>query len=205
MAFIEKIQKHRILIIWLLFAVVFGILNASLASLLNMDDNVFRIYFDTWKTNGGVFQALLRFVSLQDFSSSGELRTYGLSRLLQCIIMIITNDSAPFYQFIIAFSQVASGYCIYHILNKLKIKNIISIPAGIIWSLSPFARVQTFHHWSYLMLPAYLSLLLVIHCLDVYNERINQDPRKSTLSGNPGGYKKEFMWLHPDFFDDIYG
>ena len=96
-------------------------------------------------------------------ADSGDFRTYGLSRMLHVIIMLLGNNSPAVYQFIIGFTHVLSGYLIYILLKELGFEEGISCCSGLLWAMSPFARVQTFHHWSYLMLPLYLLLLFFLY------------------------------------------
>lgn len=168
----KKVANNKLLIFWVIFACIIGILGACQATLLNNDDVAYMQNFINEKmkfSGGGVertacLKAILSTGMNADvLADSGDFRTYGLSRMLHVIIMLLGNNSPAVYQFIIGFTHVLSGYLIYILLKELGFEEGISCCSGLLWAMSPFARVQTFHHWSYLMLPLYLLLLFFLY------------------------------------------
>lgn len=189
--FFEKCKKNSVYIIWFCFACCMGLIAAYLSSTLAFDDLAYRHNFImNMQKNGGLIKALLAVATNADIlADSGDFRTYGISRLIHTIIQLAFGDKASVYQFIIVASHILSGIIVYKILEKMIGTNNRAVYFAVAaYILSPFARVQSFHHWSYLMLPMYFLLLYINFELKTVLE-IKQDNILSIFRG------VFFIWL----------
>ena len=118
-----------------------------------------------------------------------EYRTYGLSRILQLLIIIFTGGtSSVFYAFFISLSQGLSGAAIYILLRRYSTDEVQALMLAILWICSPFVWMNCFHHYSYIILPYQISIFLALFASTFASSGIHFHPfKKNGLIALMGG------------------
>lgn len=106
----------------------------------------------------GVFGTIFGEFLNTDLAWSGELRFYGLSKAIHVIIFFLAGEHVGVYQFIMTGLHFASGILLYKIVDFFHFDRTTKFMCVCAWWFSPFAHVQTFHHFSYLFLPLYFVM-----------------------------------------------
>lgn len=155
-------KKIASVFLFILGAMGMGIIRAYLQETLVLDDTAYLANFQNiYLENGNIITALLKILLNVDLAYSGDFRTYGISKFIHSIIMLMFGNNCKVYAFLIGFSHVISGYFVYYILNFLyKNGDFVKI-CTLVYIFSPFMRVQSFHHFTYLLLPFYLLLAFI--------------------------------------------
>ncbi|BCJ93391.1 hypothetical protein acsn021_09600 [Anaerocolumna cellulosilytica] len=156
---LNKDKKKTACYTWIIFSIVLGIISSINTVTLTLDDTYLYQRFNDFEANKGFRKTIFTLFLNLDLASTGELRTYGVSKVIHFLLHHIARDNASVYQFIITTVHTLSGILIYKTLKRLKIAELPCILSAITFTLNPFNHLQTFHHWSYLMLPLYLVLL----------------------------------------------
>ncbi len=155
-------DKIRILgLAWIIFSIMLGLISTRNSVTLTNDDTYFYLRFNTMQESMGFFKTLVALALNKDIAYIGEMRTYGLSKALHFLLHQLAGDKAFIYQFVITFMNTLSGILIYKIFKKLKIAEMAAFIAVMVFTLNPFNHMQTFHHWTYLMLPLYCLLFYI--------------------------------------------
>lgn len=153
------LRKHNQIGPWIiifLLSTVFAFINATII----YDDLYLLQLFQTLKDSKDLTQTILYIFFSTDLGTK-EFRLYGGSRVFHYLLWELFGNHAIFYTLFIAWSQVATAYLISRIFAKMGHSNIQSSTAGCIWALSPFAVTSCFHHYSYLILPWQIAIILV--------------------------------------------
>ncbi len=93
------------------------------------------------------------------FDLPTEYRTYGVSRTIQFFLWSLGIDSASVYSIFISTSHAIYVLVLYALLIRLKVKRVFALSIGLIWLFSPFIWTSCFHHYSYVILPAQLTVI----------------------------------------------
>jgi hypothetical protein len=88
-----------------------------------------------------------------------EYRTYGLSRLLQFSLWNVVGAKSHVYPFFIAASQLVTSFGLLAVLRRARVPEAAALLVAVVWLISPFSVMWTFHHYSYLILPFQLLIL----------------------------------------------
>lgn len=153
-----------------LCAVLLSFCSIVYSMTLTNDDGYMFIRFNDIERKYGFWKSCKIFFLNLDLAGTGEFRTYGLSKLIHFLLHHIVGEKAYMYQFIITISHLCSGILIFKILKTLKIDEITAVAAGLIFVFNPFVHIQTFHHFTYLMLPLYFSLGYILFNLKTYEK-----------------------------------
>lgn len=89
-----------------------------------------------------------------------EYRSYGLSKVLHFGLWFIFGANAWLYSAFIALTQALTAVVIYAGLLRARLDSTQSLLAALTWMLSPFAVTTCFHHYSYLILPTQVTVVL---------------------------------------------
>lgn len=162
---------------WIIFSITIGVISSLNTITLTNDDTSFVHQFEM---SNGFWKTVYKLLFNLDLASKGEMRTYGISKVIQFLLYHIARDKAWIYQFVITCTHLLSGIIVYKILKRLKVEILPSALAVIAFTLNPFCHVQTFHHWSYLMLPLYFVLFYIYIELGI-NQMDSIETKKYTL------------------------
>lgn len=158
---LEKIDAIKPYMVFIMGAILYGCVRAFLAETYVLDDTEYLRNFENNYAEMGnsMMKALLAVLFNADvLAYTGDFRTYGISRFFHACIMLLFGNSCRVYAFLIGFIHVMSGYLVYKILVFLLKNNDAIFFATLVYVFSPFAKVQSFHHFTYLMLPLYILL-----------------------------------------------
>ena len=134
------------------YAIIMSLISARFALLPNWDDIWFnsRVFYNADKY--GFWSGMLKFFLNKDTPT--ELRTYGLSKVLQYMICYFTGGSARVYMFLIPFLQISSSIFVYRLLRKIETSQTLCITLTGVWMFSTTVqRIRIFHYFSYLFIP----------------------------------------------------
>lgn len=153
----RKIQSEDsraifVLIVAGILVVVTWMFNATLV----YDDIAFPGNFSGLVNRIGWFKALVKIFCLD---LPNEYRTYGLSRVIQFILWSIGGAIVPVYTLFISLSQLITVLVLYAVLVSLRIERTVALSLGFMWLFSPLIWTSCFHHYSYLILPAQLTII----------------------------------------------
>jgi len=93
-----------------------------------------------------------------------EYRTYGLLRVFTVIWAIIFGANNIAYGFLLGVLHCVSTIFVYFVSNKVfngRLEGKRSILISGIWLMNPFSTTQTMHHMLYILMPAYVFIILI--------------------------------------------
>ncbi|MBE0575138.1 MAG: hypothetical protein IH613_04490 [Desulfuromonadales bacterium] len=151
-----QVADSRAACVLIIAGVCVGLVSFLNATLV-YDDIAFPTKFSTLVNEGGWPGALIHLFF--GFDLPNEYRTYGVSRTIQFFLWSLGGDSASVYSVFISTSHVIYVLVLYVLLIKLKIHRAFALSVGLIWLFSPFIWTSCFHHYSYLILPAQLTVI----------------------------------------------
>lgn len=157
---LRRVKNLNPLVLFTIGAVLYGLVRAYLAETVVLDDTEYWLAFeDNYQATGNIIKSLLAVLLNADLlADTGDFRTYGLSRFIHVSMMLLSGDNCKVYAFLIGFLHMMSGFLVYRIIDFIIKNKECAFFCTLFYLFSPFERVQSFHHFSYLMLPFYFLL-----------------------------------------------
>lgn len=155
---VQKIRDNKNIVFLVIAIVGFCVFQGYYSNQFTYDDGYLTERFSMMINEYGIFGTIFREFLNMDLAWCGELRFYGLSKAIHVIIYFFAREHTGVYQFIIAGMHFASGILLYKIVDFWGYDNTTKFMCVIAWWFSPFAHIQTFHHFSYLFLPLYFVM-----------------------------------------------
>jgi hypothetical protein len=150
-----KVEDYRAIFVLIIAGMIVSVawfFNATIV----YDDIFFPDYLSGLVTELGWFKA---FIKLFCLDMPNEYRTYGLSRVIQFMLWSLGGASVSAYTLFISLSQLITVLVLYALLVCFRVDRIIALALGLMWLFSPFIWTSCFHHYSYLILPAQLTII----------------------------------------------
>lgn len=156
--FADKL-KDKCNIAFLVIAIIgFCAFQGYYSNQFTYDDGYLTERFALMINEDGVFKTIFKEFLNMDLARSGELRFYGLSKAIHVILYLLVGEHTGVYQFIMTGAHFAAGILLYKIVDFFRFDRVTKFMCVCAWWFSPFAHVQTFHHFSYLFLPLYFVM-----------------------------------------------
>ena len=176
----NRIFKNKNLFLFLFLIILFLILIYFRCrySILNFDDTAIFFVWNKFLSLGYLKSAFILFTN-QDIPHIGY-RTYGFSKVTQFFLMQLFGSNAYIFAFIMIIMQIISSILLYTII-KYTYKNYeIALFISLIWLISPSTLPQTYHHFSYILLPVYFIIIYVSYNLKAINYINTKKPHTFT-------------------------
>lgn len=140
-------------------ALLLGFINMKYTFFPNWDDNLYLYEFKKTLVDHDLWETIGIFFLHQN--NPTELRTYGLSKVIQLLIYVIFGEySVKVQMFLIPFLYVLSSILIYLIGKTLRIADNYLKYITIIYIFFPSVyQIRIFHYYSYLCIPFYIYLI----------------------------------------------
>lgn len=140
-----------------LLAAIVGAWNATLI----FDDPFLYEHFSTLLSEQGVIGALTVLVTNFDlYVGAPEYRTYGLSKVFHFFLWLVFGAHPGWYSAFMGLAQAGAGLFLYRIVIGVTADRVQGLLMSVVWVMSPFLVTTCFHHYSYLILPVQLALVL---------------------------------------------
>lgn len=108
-----------------------------------------------------------------DLASSGEMRFYGLSKVIHVIVYFALKHHSGLYQFLMCLIHSLSSAILCKLLKFFKFDSQTIFVSVVFWVISPFVTAQCFHHFTYLCLPVYLIMSFILYNLYHFDDNIS--------------------------------
>lgn len=147
----QKINKYNIIVLIAFFP-------ALLNSTMIYDDLYLVNLFQQLVTKVGIIEAIQNIFFAYDLGP-GQFRLYGISRLIHFFLYLIVGNNFYLTSLFIIFSQIFTSLILYKLFINFKIDSTASRDLSFVYLFSPFIFTNTFHHYSYLILPVQISII----------------------------------------------
>jgi hypothetical protein len=174
-----KVEDYRAIFVLIVAGMIVSVawfFNATLV----YDDIFFPDYLSGLVTELGWFKALIKLFCLD---MPNEYRTYGLSRVIQFMLWSLGGASVSVYTLFISLSQLITVLVLYALLVCFRVDRLIALSLGLMWLFSPFIWTSCFHHYSYLILPAQLTIIACYFLTTVTEQQFSLWRQSAKIAG----------------------
>lgn len=158
---VRKMKYVKIFVISILF--IYILLKNSIYGIINYDDYRFIGTARDMISEDGFLHTL--YYSFFNMDLGNEYRTYGLLRVFTVFWALLFGYNQVLYGFMLGAVHCLSSVAIYFVSLKAfqgKIGEKRSLLIAGIWLMNPFSSTQSMHHMLYILMPAYLFILLLL-------------------------------------------
>lgn len=148
------------LVLFTLLSMLAGGFNSTLI----FDDPFLYEHFAVELSRWGLFHTLgVLLFNFDLYVGVPEYRTYGLSKVLHFLLWLVFDHRTWLYSVLIGATQGATAYLLYCAALRMGGGRLQALLIGVVWVFSPFLVTTCFHHYSYLILPAQLTVALAYY------------------------------------------